>query len=309
MITVTSRAEMRQWCDAVRRAGRSVGFVPTMGFFHEGHRSLMRQARAAHDVVVVSIFVNPLQFGPSEDLDAYPRDLERDLDLAAIEGVDAVFAPTAAEMYPEEMLTSVHVGELGDDLCGNSRPGHFDGVATVVARLFGIIGPSTAYFGRKDAQQLAIVRRMARDLELPVTIVGCSLVREPDGLAMSSRNAYLTAEERAAAAVLSKALRCASDLVHGGERDPEALRASIENTIAVEPLLDVDYVEVRDADSFRSLEVLDGDVIIALAARVGQARLIDNCTISLHGSLHGSIHGSEVVSDLGVIASPAESEA
>ncbi|MET0276286.1 MAG: pantoate--beta-alanine ligase, partial [Acidimicrobiia bacterium] len=205
MITVTTIAEVRASCDAARRRGARVGFVPTMGYFHEGHRSLMRAARADNDFVVVSLFVNPTQFGANEDLDAYPRDLEGDSTAAESEGVDVLFMPTVAEMYPAGARTTVHVDGLTAGLCGASRPGHFDGVTTVVAKLFSIIGPCRAYFGRKDAQQLAVIRRMTTDLDLPVDVVGSPLVREPDGLAMSSRNAYLSSDERRTALVLSRA--------------------------------------------------------------------------------------------------------
>ncbi|MFN8034534.1 MAG: pantoate--beta-alanine ligase [Acidimicrobiia bacterium] len=301
MITLTTRDAIRRYCDTARATGKSVGFVATMGFFHEGHLSLMRAARSEHDVVVVSIFVNPLQFAPTEDLGAYPRDLERDLDLAAAEGVDVVFAPTPAEMYPEPVHTNVHVAELGDGLCGSSRPGHFDGVSTVVAKLFSLVGPSTAYFGRKDAQQLAIVRRMTRDLELPVTVVGCPLVREADGLAMSSRNAYLSEGDRAAAAVLSRALFDAAARVGAGERDADAVRGALRTAIATEPAVALDYAEVCDAVSLQPVRVIDGEVLVAVAARVGAARLIDNCTLF--------VHDTEVDADLGVTTIPAESEA
>src|SRR5215471_9415603 len=207
MITVTTVAELRAWTDAVRARGERVGFVPTMGYFHDGHRSLMRAARLGNDAVVVSLFVNPTQFGPSEDLTRYPRDPDGDAAVAAEEGVDVLFVPDVAEVYPAGARTTVHVDGLTDRLCGASRPGHFDGVTTVVAKLFSMVGPCRAYFGRKDAQQLAVIRRMTADLDLPVDVVGCPLVREADGLAMSSRNAYLDADERRAATVLSRSLQ------------------------------------------------------------------------------------------------------
>jgi len=301
VITITTRADLRHWTGSARATGKTVGFVPTMGSLHEGHRSLMRVARSANDAVVLSIFVNPLQFGPSEDLDAYPRDLGRDLDVAAAEGVDVVFAPTVSEMYPEAMVTTVHVAGLGDDLCGRSRPGHFDGVSTVVAKLFSIVGPCFAYLGRKDAQQLAIVRRLTRDLDLPVTVVGCPLVRETDGLALSSRNAYLAPAERAAAVVISRSLRDVADAVRRGERDADAIRSIVTRAIATEPLVTLEYAEVRDATTLGAVTALSDETLVALAARVGNARLIDNCTITIHDT------GVEI--DLGVIATPAESEA
>src|SRR6478609_6883552 len=235
MITVTTIDEVRAACDAARAAGRTVGFVPTMGFFHEGHRSLMRAARAANDFVVVSLFVNPTQFGPDEDLGAYPRDPDGDRAVTEAEGVDLLFTPTIDEMYAAGARTTVHVDGLTERLCGASRPGHFDGVTTVVAKLFSIVGPSRAYFGRKDAQQLAVIRRMATDLDLPVEVVGCPLVRETDGLALSSRNAYLTADGRRAATALSRALFLASEAAANGERDAVALRGIVVDTIASEP--------------------------------------------------------------------------
>jgi pantoate--beta-alanine ligase len=275
-------AELRAHLDGVRGRGATVGFVPTMGAFHEGHRSLMRAARAAHDTVVVSLFVNPLQFGPSEDLDRYPKDLEGDLAAAAAEGVDIVFAPPVDEMYPgfpTPPLTTVSVAGLTDGLCGSSRPGHFDGVATVVTKLFSIVGPSTAYFGKKDAQQLAVVRRMAADLCLPVEVVGCPLVREADGLAMSSRNRNLSPAEREAATVIFRGLQSGADVVVGGERDAGKLRRVVANVLTTEPLVRLEYAEVVAADSLEPLEELTGDVLVAVAAKVGDVRLIDNMTI------------------------------
>ncbi len=217
MIVAERVAELRSICDEARRAGRLVGLVPTMGYFHEGHRSLMRTARAATDLVVVTLFVNPTQFGPNEDLAAYPRDLEGDAAVAEAEHVDVLFVPPVEEMYPQgSQLTVVHVGRLTEDLCGATRPVHFDGVTTVVTKLFSIVGASVAFFGRKDYQQLAVIRQMTADLDLPVDVRGCPLVREADGVAMSSRNAYLTPEERTAARVLSESLRAAADADRGG---------------------------------------------------------------------------------------------
>ncbi len=284
MIVVERIADLRAACDRARADGKSVGLVPTMGFFHEGHRSLMRAAREANDFVVVTLFVNPTQFAPGEDLDRYPRDLEGDDAAARSEGVDVLFTPTAAEMYPIGARTSVHVADLGKGLCGGSRPHHFDGVATIVAKLFAIVGPSRAYFGRKDAQQLAIVRRMAADLDLPVEVVGCPLVREPDGVAMSSRNAYLDADDRAAAPVLSRALRAAAARIVEGERDARAVRAALIAAIAGEPRVRLDYAEVVDAGTLAPVERVDGDVLLAVAAFVGPARLIDNVGVSVVGA-------------------------
>ena len=213
MLHVDRIADLRAACDDARASGKRVGVVPTMGFLHEGHRSLMRAAKAGTDFVVVTIFVNPLQFGANEDLDRYPRDLAGDLAACAAEGVDCVFSPSVAEMYPRRPLTTVHVADLTAGLCGAARPEHFDGVTTVVAKLFAIVGPSSAYFGRKDAQQLAVITRMTDDLDLPVEVIGCPIVREADGIAMSSRNAYLEPGDRLAARVLSHALRRAVDLI------------------------------------------------------------------------------------------------
>lgn len=280
MITLGSVADIRAACDDARAAGRRVGFVPTMGFFHEGHRSLMRAARAETDLVVVSLFVNPTQFAPSEDLAAYPRDLEGDTAAAAAEGVDVLFAPSVDEMYPAGATTTVHVAGLTEHLCGASRPGHFDGVSTVVAKLFSIVGTCRAYFGRKDAQQLAMIRRMTRDLDLPVEVVGCPIVRSVDGLALSSRNSYLSDDERRAATILSGSLYVASEAVVAGERDAAAVRRRIVDTVSHVPEVRLDYVEVVDADSLEPVEQLTDDTLVALAAFVGKARLIDNVTIT-----------------------------
>jgi pantoate--beta-alanine ligase len=283
MITVTTIDEVRAACDAARAAGRTVGFVPTMGFFHEGHRSLMRAARADTDFVVVSLFVNPTQFGPTEDLAGYPRDRNGDAAIAAAEGVDLLFTPGVDEMYPGGARTTVHVAGLTEVLCGASRPGHFDGVTTVVTKFFAIVGASRAYFGRKDAQQLAVIRRMTADLDLPVTVVGCPLVREPDGLARSSRNSYLTDEERAAATILSGALYMASEAVVGGVRDAATIRQLLADTVGHVPLVRLDYAEVVDAVTLDPIDEITGDTLVALAAYVGKARLIDNVTITFRG--------------------------
>ncbi len=304
---VTRISDLRDRLDTARRQGgpgvggvprKTVGFVPTMGAFHEGHRSLMRAARAQHDVVVVSLFVNPLQFGPAEDLDRYPRDLEGDVAVAHLEGVDLVFAPGVEEMYPDgPPRTRVHVEGLGDGLCGAGRPGHFDGVATVVAKLFALVGPATAYFGRKDAQQLAVVRRLAADLCLPVEIVGCPLVREEDGLALSSRNRNLAPAERAAATVLYRALRTGAELVEGGERDAGRLRRVVANVATTEELVRLEYAEVVDATSLEPVEVLaSNEVLMAVAARVGGVRLIDNMALR--------VDATGVGVDLGVMVAP-----
>jgi pantoate--beta-alanine ligase len=292
MIVVERIAELRDRCDAARRAGKTVGLVPTMGFFHEGHLSLMRAARADHDFVVTTIFVNPLQFGENEDLAGYPRDLVADTAAAEAEGVDVLFVPSVPEMYPEPTVTTVHVAGLTEGLCGAARPTHFDGVTTVVAKLFSIVGRCTAYFGRKDFQQLAVVRRMAVDLDLPVQVVGCPLVREPDGVAMSSRNAYLSVDERRCATGIFAALRSGAAVVEDGERDPERVCAAV-HAEAARHGLELEYAEVRRASDLAPLVTIDGEVVIAVASAVGKARLIDNVTMQ--------IPGAEVSTDLGVI--------
>ena len=280
MRTVTTIAAARAELDAARAAGRTVGFVPTMGYLHDGHASLMRQARGETDLVVASIFVNPLQFGAGEDLDAYPRDLDRDTALSAAAGVDLLFTPTAAEMYPTPVLTTVHVAQVSAPLEGASRPTHFAGVATVVAKLFSIVGPCRAYFGAKDFQQVAVVRRMVHDLSMPVEVVACPTRREADGLAMSSRNVYLSADERTAAPVLYRALRAGAAAIGAGERDPAAVRSLMAQIIEAEPLAGLDYTAVVDADSFTVPEPLAGNLRLLAAVRFGRARLIDNVGVT-----------------------------
>jgi pantoate--beta-alanine ligase len=281
---------VRRACGDARAAGRTVGLVPTMGYLHDGHRLLMRQARAETDVVVVSIFVNPTQFGPNEDLARYPRDLEGDRRACEQERVDVVFAPSVEEMYPAGAATTVHVEGVTRGLCGDHRPGHFDGVTTIVAKLFAIAGPCRAYFGRKDAQQVAVVTRMARDLDLPVDVVACPLVREADGLARSSRNAYLAPDDRRAAPVLFRGLRAAADLVIAGERDPQRVVAAVREVVATEPRVDLEYVEAP-------IDRLDGNVLLALAAHLGATRLIDNVGIT--------VRGDTVEVDLGTTPAPS----
>ncbi|HEY2997347.1 MAG TPA: pantoate--beta-alanine ligase [Acidimicrobiales bacterium] len=281
MRTVTTIAAARAELDAARAAGSTVGFVPTMGYLHDGHASLMRQARGETDLVVASIFVNPLQFGAGEDLDAYPRDLDRDTALSVAAGVDLLFTPTAAEMYPTPVLTTVHVAQVSAPLEGVSRPTHFAGVATVVAKLFSIVGPCRAYFGAKDFQQVAVVRRMVHDLSMPVEVVACPTRREADGLAMSSRNVYLSADERAAAPVLYRALRAGAAAIGAGERDPAAVRSLMAQIIEAEPLAGLDYAAVVDADSFTVPEPLAGNLRLLAAVRFGRARLIDNVGVTV----------------------------
>jgi pantoate--beta-alanine ligase len=275
---LTTIIETRAHLDRARAAGATVGFTPTMGYLHDGHGSLMRAARAANDLVVASIFVNPLQFAPDEDLASYPRDLRRDAELAERNGVDLIFAPPVDEMYPfGPVLTSVSVADLSERWDGASRPTHFTGVATVVSKLFNIVGPCRAYFGEKDFQQLAVIRRMAADLSMPVEVVGCPIVREPDGLAMSSRNVYLSAEDRAAAVVLRRALDAGRDLAATGEDDPAAVVAAMTDVIADEPRAELDYATAVDPDTLAVPDRLGPVARLLIAAHLGKTRLIDNC--------------------------------
>lgn len=273
-----SITDVRAWR---RTLTGSVGLVPTMGYLHEGHLSLVREARRNDAVVCVSIFVNPAQFGPTEDLARYPRDEARDLALLEAESVDAVFAPEAEEMYPDGFQTYVSVESLTQRLEGASRPTHFRGVTTVVLKLFNIIAPHRAYFGRKDAQQLAVVRRMARDLDVPVDIVGLPIVREADGVAMSSRNVYLTPEQRAAAHVLNRALSLAERLFDDAERDAGRIRAQMRALIDAQPLAEIDYVSIADAETLEEIERIERTVLVSLAVRFGATRLIDNTVLGL----------------------------
>jgi pantoate--beta-alanine ligase len=281
MHTITTIAEVRRVLDADRAAGRSVGFVPTMGYLHDGHVSLVHASVAANDRTVVSIFVNPLQFAPGEDLDDYPRDLATDSARCEAAGVDYVFAPSADEMYPEPVDTMVTVPGVAAPLEGVHRPTHFAGVATVVAKLFAIVGPSRAYFGAKDWQQVAVVSRMVRDLSIPVEVVPCPIVREADGLAMSSRNVYLTEEERPQATALRRALTAGIEAIQSGEREPAAVEAVMRAVLAEAPLGAVDYVAAVPAQSLVNDGPLTGEVRLLTAVKFSKARLIDNdgCTV------------------------------
>ena len=276
MRVVETIGELRAELASARAAGRTVGFVPTMGYLHEGHRALMAAARAECDLVVVSIFVNPLQFGANEDLAGYPRDAARDDAACAAEGVDLVLRPSVAEMYPQAVATTVSVAGLTDRLCGASRPGHFDGVATVVAKLCNIVGPCRLYLGKKDFQQVAVVRRMVADLSVPVEVVARPTVREDDGLAMSSRNAYLSTSERQQAVALSQGLVAARMLLRAGERRASRLVAAIRREWAGYPLVREDYIAVVDPDTLAPLKTVRDAALVAVAAQVGPARLIDN---------------------------------
>ena len=273
----TMKALAREW----RREGKRIGFVPTMGYLHEGHLSLVRESKARAEVTVVSIFVNPTQFGPHEDFSKYPRDLAKDSAFLSEAGVDALFYPEAAEIYPPGFRTFVEVEGLQDKLCGRSRPGHFKGVATVVLKLFDIVGPDFAFFGAKDAQQLLIIKRLAADLDLDVRVVTCPIVREPDGLALSSRNAYLGPAERRAARVLSTSLRWAEKAVAAGERDAARLVAGIRGVIEAEPLARIDYAEAVDPETLEPVSELRGEVLVALAVFIGSTRLIDNIRLTV----------------------------
>jgi pantoate--beta-alanine ligase len=278
IVTCDTVEGLRQFLKPFRQAGKRIGFVPTMGYLHKGHASLVRYAAAQCDVVVMSIFVNPLQFGPKEDFSRYPRDLERDQAIAAKAGVTVLFTPSVEEMYPDEILTTVSVAKVTEPLCGKSRPGHFDGVATVVSKLFHIVGPDAAYFGEKDAQQLAVIEQMVKDLSMPVTIVPCPIIREADGLAMSSRNVYLNGEERQQALILSQSLQRANERIRNGETNAELIRTGIVNMIEQKPLAGIDYVEVMTYPGLQEISTLaKGDrICIALAVKFGKTRLLDN---------------------------------
>ena len=273
--------EMARLAERLRRRRETIGFVPTMGALHEGHLSLIRAARRENETVVVSVFVNPLQFGPHEDFAQYPRDLRRDVRLAASEGTDVVFAPEASEMYPEGFCTHVEVEGISRRLEGVMRPGHFRGVTTVVATLFHVVQPTRAYLGQKDYQQAVIVTRMVEDLHLPVRIRVLPTIREPDGLAMSSRNAYLPRVERQQAAVLFRALTWAKDAIHHGERDPKRLRRRLSELMHQQPRLRVQEIALVDAKTLAPLKILRGRVAILVAARLGRTRLIDNLLVDV----------------------------
>jgi pantoate--beta-alanine ligase len=265
--------------DGIRSRGGRLGLVPTMGALHEGHLSLIRAAKAKSDVVASSIFVNPTQFGPNEDFSRYPRDLEKDLALLERDGVDLVFVPSVEEMYPQQSVTWVAVEGLSDRLCGKSRPGHFRGVATVVAKLFNIVEPDLAFFGQKDAAQLAVIRRMVRDLNMPVQIEVCPIVREPDGLAMSSRNAYLSPEQRQDALVLFRSLLRVRELFADGERNPAILIKAAKNVLSGSSAVRLDYFEIVDPDELTPLALINQPALVAVAAFVGNTRLIDNIVL------------------------------
>lgn len=282
MRVVESASEMQTLSLNYKKAGKIIGLVPTMGYLHEGHLFLVRQAKSICDIVIVSIFVNPIQFGRGEDYDIYPRDLERDSEMLAREGVDLVFAPLVREMYPEGYNTYVEVeGEIAAKMCGKSRPGHFRGVTTVVSKLFNICLPDYAFFGQKDAQQAAIIEKMVRELNFPLKIVRVPIVREEDGLAMSSRNVYLDAEERKQALILYKSLIHGRELIEAGERDVNRIKREMEAMIKSVPRAEIDYIEIVAADDLSSLDKIDRQVLLALAVRIGKTRLIDNLLVEV----------------------------
>jgi pantoate--beta-alanine ligase len=272
-------AEIRAWVSQTRAAGKTVGFVPTMGALHVGHVSLIETAAERCDSVVVSIFVNPTQFGPGEDFEKYPRPLEKDLAICAQHGVDAVFAPSPSEMYPRVNLTWVTVEKVSEPLCGRFRPGHFRGVATVCTKLFNIVGADAAFFGQKDAQQVAVIQRMVADLNMPLEIVVCPTVREPDGLAVSSRNQYLSPQERKEALVIYRSLQRSAELIRGGETAVARITEQMREILGQVPALKVEYVSLVDAGSLEDLPRVQGKVLIAVAGRLGATRLIDNIVV------------------------------
>ena len=274
--------ELRDFLRSVRKEGMTVGFVPTMGYLHDGHLSLVRCARKENDVVVVSIFVNPTQFGPNEDFKDYPRDFDRDVNLLEREHVDVVFAPDTEDMYPEPSLTVIHVKKLTEHLCGARREGHFDGVCLVVTKLFNIVQPDKAYFGKKDYQQYRVIERMTKDLNFDIEIVPCPIVREKDGLAMSSRNVYLTEKERKDATCLYKSLKLADKLIKGGVRDASVIVDEMRKFIlGFESVKKIDYIEIVDKYTLQPVSDIKGRELIALAVYIGKARLIDNMEVAL----------------------------
>ena len=281
MQIVETVEEVRKQVKAWRKEGLSVGLVPTMGYLHEGHKSLIDRAVEQNDRVVVSVFVNPIQFGPNEDLATYPRDLERDAALCENAGADLIFHPQPGDMYFDDFCTYIDMDDLTKGLCGKTRPTHFRGVCTVVGKLFNIVQPDRAYFGQKDAQQLAIIRRMVRDLNFDLEIIGCPIIREEDGLAKSSRNTYLSPEERKAAVVLHKGLTKGEEMIRAGETSAEKVKKTIRDIIEAEPLAKIDYVEIVDFDNIQEKDVLDGQILGAVAVYIGKTRLIDNFIITI----------------------------
>lgn len=281
MQIISHITEMQQVALKLREAGKTIGFVPTMGYLHEGHATLLQQAREENDIVILSVFVNPLQFGPNEDFDRYPRDIERDERVAKEAGADYLFYPSVTEMYPSKRTTTITVTSRTDVLCGQKRPGHFDGVATVLLKLFNISMPHRAYFGLKDAQQVAVVQGLVSDYNIPVTIVPVHTVREEDGLAKSSRNVYLSEAERTQAPHLYKALQLAGQTIANGERNPSVIRSIVEKQIVTHTDGEIDYVSIYSYPELEELHVLQGTVIVAIAVKFSKARLIDNLVLTV----------------------------
>jgi pantoate--beta-alanine ligase len=281
MKIVETVKEIREEVARARKEGKKIGFVPTMGYLHEGHASLIRKAKAENEFVVASIFVNPTQFGVGEDFEAYPRDLTRDSEIAAQAGANIIFHPTVEEMYPSGYRTYVNVEGITNKLCGTSRPGHFRGVTTIVSKLFHMVKADRAYFGQKDAQQVAVIQQMVRDLNMDIEIVPCPIIREDDGLAMSSRNTYLSPSERQAALILSQSIFEAQDMIDKGEHDARKLGLWIKENIQTESLAKIDYVEIVDGVSLEEIDEIQGDVLIALAVKIGRTRLIDNIRLEV----------------------------
>lgn len=274
--TVKTIKEVRDQIKIWRKEGYSIGLVPTMGFLHEGHQSLIEKAHKENDKVVVSIFVNPIQFGPNEDFETYPRDLEKDQDTCNKAGANLIFTPAVEEMYSSTSATNVHVENLTTGLCGAKRPGHFDGVCTIVSKLFNIVSPDKAYFGEKDAQQLAVIKKMVLDLNFDIEIIGCPIIREKDGLAKSSRNTYLSADERNAALILNKSLNKAKESLKSGEKSASSLKQIIIKEISTESLAKIDYIEIVDSTLLTSVKTIDSSILVAIAVYIGKTRLIDN---------------------------------
>jgi len=279
LVIVEKVKDMKELSKKYLKENKTIGFVPTMGFLHEGHLSLVRRAREENDIVVVSIFVNPTQFGPNEDYESYPRDLERDVKLLKELNVDVVFHPPVEEMYPKDFSTYVEETKLSRYLCGKSRPGHFRGVCTIVTKLFNIVHPTRAYFGQKDAQQFRVIKRMVRDLNMDVELVECPIVREHDGLAMSSRNIYLSDDERVQALALYNSLKLAENLIKSGERDAGVVKSAMKEFLSRYDKVKIDYVEIVDEETLEPVKHIEGKVIVAIACWVGKARLIDNVIV------------------------------
>lgn len=275
--------DVREYVSMWKKQGLKVGFVPTMGYLHNGHESLVKRAAKENDKVVVSIFVNPIQFGPKEDLESYPRDLQRDSKICEEAGANLIFNPDSSEMYFDDFCTYVDINGLSDELCGKSRPIHFRGVCTVVSKLFNIVKPDRAYFGQKDAQQLAIIKRMVRDLNIDVEIIGCPIIREESGLAKSSRNTYLSTEETEAALILNKSLKLAEEIFESGERDSKKIEDIISNNIKTEKLAKIDYVQVVDIISMEKIQKIEKTALVAMAVYIGKTRLIDNTILEIQG--------------------------